>query len=90
MDERVRHRRIKVGQVDTFYREAGPAHTPVILLPHGYPCSSFEFRNMMPDLPTSGGLSRLTTRGSATVARRRVLTTASMAMLGGLMSLFSC
>jgi len=50
MDTRVRHRRITVGPVDTFYREAGPHDAPVVLLPHGYPCSSFEFRNLMPRL----------------------------------------
>jgi pimeloyl-ACP methyl ester carboxylesterase len=50
MDTRVRHRRIRVGDVDTFYREAGPAGAPVVLLPHGYPCSSYEFRNLMPRL----------------------------------------
>jgi pimeloyl-ACP methyl ester carboxylesterase len=50
MDTRVRHRRITVGDVDTFYREAGPPDAPVVLLPHGYPCSSYEFRNLMPSL----------------------------------------
>jgi pimeloyl-ACP methyl ester carboxylesterase len=33
----VHHRRINVDGVDTFYREAGPADAPVVLLPHGYP-----------------------------------------------------
>ena len=46
----MRHRRTTVGGVDIFYREAGPAHGPVVLLPHGYPCSSYEFRNYMRDL----------------------------------------
>lgn len=49
-DLRVRHRRLDVNGVDTFYREAGPADAPVLLLPHGYPCSSYEFRNLMPRL----------------------------------------
>ncbi|KOX23451.1 hydrolase [Saccharothrix sp. NRRL B-16348] len=30
-----------------FYREAGPPDAPVVLLPHGYPCSSFQYRNFM-------------------------------------------
>lgn len=47
---RVRHRRADVGGVSCFYREAGPASAPVLLLPHGYPCSSYEFRNFMPAL----------------------------------------
>ncbi|HVE53041.1 MAG TPA: alpha/beta hydrolase [Ramlibacter sp.] len=50
MDTHVRHRRVKAGAVDAFYREAGPADAPVVLLPHGYPCSSYEFRNLMPRL----------------------------------------
>jgi len=50
MDKLVRHKKISVGAVGTFYREAGPNDAPVILLPHGYPCSSFEFRNLMPRL----------------------------------------
>ena len=47
---RVKHRRIEVAGIDTFYREAGPEDAPVVLLPHGYPCSSYEFRNLMPRL----------------------------------------
>jgi pimeloyl-ACP methyl ester carboxylesterase len=50
METRVKHRRVQVGQVDTFYREAGPVGAQVLLLPHGYPCSSYEFRNLMPRL----------------------------------------
>ena len=48
MDTQVRHRRLVVDGVDIFYREAGPEDAPVVLLPHGYPCSSYEFRNFMP------------------------------------------
>ncbi len=48
MDTRVRHRRLRIGPVELFYREAGAADAPVLLLPHGYPCSSYEFRNLMP------------------------------------------
>lgn len=50
MDTRVHHRQVRIGEVDVFYREAGPAGAPVVLLPHGYPCSSYEFRNLMPRL----------------------------------------
>jgi pimeloyl-ACP methyl ester carboxylesterase len=52
----VRHLRTRVGGEDIFYREAGPADAPVVLLPHGYPCSSYEFRNYMSHL---GGRWRL-------------------------------
>ncbi|WP_068874925.1 alpha/beta fold hydrolase [Phenylobacterium sp. CCH12-B4] len=47
---RVRHRRLELDGHGVFYREAGPPDAPVLLLPHGYPCSSFEFRNYMPAL----------------------------------------
>ncbi len=43
----VHHRRVTVDGVDTFYREAGPADAPVVLLPHGYPSSSYAYRNLM-------------------------------------------
>lgn len=33
-----------------FYRIAGPEDAPVLLLPHGYPCSSFQYREFMPAL----------------------------------------
>lgn len=46
----MRHRSMTVAGVETFYREAGRADAPVLLLPHGYPCSSYEFRNLMPRL----------------------------------------
>ena len=38
----------KVGEVDVFYREAGPKNAPVLLLLHGFPTSSHMFRNLMP------------------------------------------
>lgn len=61
----IHHRRIAVDGIDTFYREAGPDDAPVVLLPHGYPCSSYAYRNLMtalgdrwrlvaPDLPGFG------------------------------------
>lgn len=46
----VRHRRVVVDGTDIFYREAGPADAPILLLPHGYPASSYAFRNLMPAL----------------------------------------
>ena len=36
-----------------FYREAGPAHAPTILLLHGFPTSSHMFRNLIPALADS-------------------------------------
>lgn len=43
-----RYRSRQVGDVDVFYREAGPADAPVILLLHGFPTSSHMFRDLMP------------------------------------------
>jgi pimeloyl-ACP methyl ester carboxylesterase len=46
----VAHRFADVGGMQIFYREAGPRDAPVLLLPHGYPCSSFQYRRLMPAL----------------------------------------
>lgn len=39
-DVRTRYRTIRVDGLDIFYREAGPASAPVLLLLHGFPSSS--------------------------------------------------
>ena len=44
----VAHRRITVDDIDIFYREAGSPSNLTVVLPHGYPCSSYQFRNLMP------------------------------------------
>jgi pimeloyl-ACP methyl ester carboxylesterase len=36
--------------VELFYREAGPQDAPTVLLLHGFPSSSFMFRNLIPRL----------------------------------------
>jgi pimeloyl-ACP methyl ester carboxylesterase len=41
-------RTIAADGVDVFYREAGPADAPVLLLLHGFPSSSHMFRDLMP------------------------------------------
>jgi pimeloyl-ACP methyl ester carboxylesterase len=43
-------RRIEADGVTVFYREAGPADAPVILLLHGFPTSSFQYRELIPRL----------------------------------------
>ena len=50
MNAPVFHRQTDIDGIEIFYREAGPEDAPTILLPHGYPCSSFEFRNLLPRL----------------------------------------
>jgi pimeloyl-ACP methyl ester carboxylesterase len=44
----VRYGSQPVGDVDVFYREAGPADAPVILLLHGFPTSGHMFRDLIP------------------------------------------
>jgi len=39
---------VSVDGIDVFYRAAGPADAPVILLLHGYPSSSHMFRDLIP------------------------------------------
>ena len=38
----------QVEGINVFYREAGATNSPVLLLLHGFPSSSFYFRNLMP------------------------------------------
>src|SRR5713101_7989269 len=47
---KVFHKTVKVGDLDIFYREAGPKDAPVVLLLHGFPTSSQMFRNLIPAL----------------------------------------
>jgi pimeloyl-ACP methyl ester carboxylesterase len=44
------HKTLEIDGLPIFYREAGPPDAPVLLLPHGYPSSSFQYRNFMPAL----------------------------------------
>lgn len=44
------HKTVKVNGLDIFYREAGPANAPTIVLLHGFPTSSHMFRNLIPAL----------------------------------------
>src|ERR1700735_2349509 len=44
------HHLIQADGVNVFYREAGPANAPVILLLHGFPTSSFQYRELIPRL----------------------------------------
>lgn len=39
-----------VAGVDTFVREGGDPEAPLLLLPHGYPCSSYAYRHLIPQL----------------------------------------
>jgi len=46
----VHHRYATVNGQQLFYREAGPADAPALVLLHGFPTSSFMFRNLIPAL----------------------------------------
>ncbi len=61
----IRYGAVAVGDVEVFYREAGPADGPVFLLLHGFPTSGHMFRDLFwrldprwrviaPDLPGFG------------------------------------
>jgi len=45
---KVAHKTVKVGDLDIFYREAGPKDAPAVQLLHGFPTSSQMFRNLIP------------------------------------------
>jgi pimeloyl-ACP methyl ester carboxylesterase len=42
--------RIEADGVKVFYREAGQVDAPVVLLLHGFPTSSFQYRELIPFL----------------------------------------
>jgi pimeloyl-ACP methyl ester carboxylesterase len=42
--------RIDADGIKVFYREAGPRDGPVVLLLHGFPASSFQYRELIPRL----------------------------------------
>jgi pimeloyl-ACP methyl ester carboxylesterase len=47
LDSQVRYQTVTVEGIDVFYREAGSAHAPVLLLLHGFPASSFMYRDLI-------------------------------------------
>jgi len=48
--DQVHYRYAKVQEVNVFYREAGDPANPSIILLHGFPSSSFMYRNLIPML----------------------------------------
>ncbi|HEX4274534.1 MAG TPA: hypothetical protein VHZ74_04230, partial [Bryobacteraceae bacterium] len=42
--------KVEADGVSVFYREAGNSNSPVVLLLHGFPSSSFMFREIIPRL----------------------------------------
>jgi pimeloyl-ACP methyl ester carboxylesterase len=50
MSSELHYRTVAVGDITMFYREAGPADAPVLLLLHGYPTAGHMFRDLIPGL----------------------------------------
>ncbi|MCK2238835.1 MULTISPECIES: alpha/beta fold hydrolase [unclassified Crossiella] len=48
----IAHRHVEVDGLRIFYREAGPADAPTLLLLHGFPTSSHQFRRLFESLGT--------------------------------------
>jgi pimeloyl-ACP methyl ester carboxylesterase len=44
---RVRHRALTISGLDIFYREAGPADAPTLLLLHGFPSASHQYTRLI-------------------------------------------
>jgi pimeloyl-ACP methyl ester carboxylesterase len=44
----IHYRYADIGDQQVFYREAGPADAPAVVLLHGFPASSFMFRDLIP------------------------------------------
>ncbi len=42
--------RVEADGINIFYREAGPTDAPVVVLLHGFPTSSFQYRELIPRL----------------------------------------
>jgi pimeloyl-ACP methyl ester carboxylesterase len=50
---KVHYKTARINDLDVFYRDAGPADAPALLLLHGFPTSSNMFRNLIPRLAPS-------------------------------------
>jgi pimeloyl-ACP methyl ester carboxylesterase len=61
----VHYHTVDIDGVKIFYRAAGLEGAPVILLLHGYPTSSFMFRNLIPILAGKPPNSRLISEKSS-------------------------
>ncbi|MBS9718368.1 alpha/beta hydrolase [Pseudohalocynthiibacter aestuariivivens] len=46
----VHYKNVEIDGLDIFYREAGPKDAPTLLLLHGFPTSSQQYRNLIPEL----------------------------------------
>jgi pimeloyl-ACP methyl ester carboxylesterase len=58
----VHHRYATVRGRQLFYREAGAADAPAVVLLHGFPASSFMFRDLIPLLADPGAVTAIITQ----------------------------
>jgi len=65
------HRYATVQGHQIFYREAGAESAPAIVLLHGFPTSSFSFRDLIPILAERYHVIAPTIWGSASPTRHR-------------------
>lgn len=49
-DSLLHYRTVEINGIKLFYREAGPADAPAVLLLHGFPASSFMYRDLIEQL----------------------------------------
>ena len=72
----VSYKTVAVDGLNIFYREAGSPEAPTLLLLHGFPSSSFMFRDLLTELGDHSTSLRRTIRVSA-AAMLRALTRSS-------------
>jgi len=51
--EQIRYKTAKIDGIEIAYREAGRAEAPAIILLHGFPTSSHQYRNLIPALAST-------------------------------------
>jgi pimeloyl-ACP methyl ester carboxylesterase len=73
----VRHRFVTVDGAQVFYREAGRVDAPSVLLLHGFPSSSIQFRYLLRELSDDWDLVA-PCQGSALHARASIASRSTM------------
>jgi pimeloyl-ACP methyl ester carboxylesterase len=67
----IKYRSADVDGLKIFYREAGTADRPTLLLLHGFPSAGHMFRDLIPHLADRFHIARPTCRASANRTCRR-------------------
>ena len=74
----IRYRTAEADGFKVFYREAGDAATPKLLLLHGFPSAGHMFRELIPLLADNSTWSRRTLRASVSPTCRRAASLATI------------